>query len=176
MHPELEDQRAVIGQPALEFDDLVKPGPELDAAQPPMNTVDERTRVPGAQKKANAPLRRQVPPEPPVLGTLALLVGWLSVGSRQQPARIHPLVEKVDALALAGAVNTAKKDNHGRPARIAPPILHAEQFLAQRGDPRLVLGARHLPSQLGSFEHVSASLGEIPDRFQSGSLDFIHRS
>ena len=67
------------------------------------------------RKKPMRPLRRQVAPEAPVVRPLALLVRRLPEGARHDPARIHPLVEQVDALALAGAVDAAEQDDDRRP-------------------------------------------------------------
>ena len=154
MHPELQDERAVIREAALEVDDLIEPRAELGPVDPPVDPVDQRSGVPGAQEEPDAALRRQVAPEPPVLRTLALFFRRLPVGTGQQPARIHPLVEQVHALALAGAVHAAKKDDDRRSPILAQPALHVEQVLAQRRYLRFVVAAGNLSPQLGCFEHA----------------------
>ena len=78
MHPKLQDERAVVGEAALEVDDLVEPRTELGPVDPPANSVDQRTGVPRAQEEPDAALRRQVAPEAPVLRTLAALLPMVS--------------------------------------------------------------------------------------------------
>src|SRR5262245_21749647 len=115
-------------------------------------------RVPRAEEEPDAALWGQVAPEAPVFRPLALFLGRRSVGARDQPARIHPLAEQVDALALAGAVDAAE-DNDYRKARIGfERALYLEQFFAQRGDLRPVVGTGDFPSQFRCFEHVNLRL------------------
>ena len=156
VHPELQDQRAVVGERPLELDDLVEARAELGAAQPPLDAIDERPGVPGAQEEADPPLRRQVAPEAPVLRPLALLVRRRAVCPRHQPARIHPFVEQVDDLALARAVHSAEEHDHRRPAGLAQPALSSSSSARSAGTCALysVLDTLRPNSAASNMRHV----------------------
>ncbi len=51
---------------------------------------------------------------------------------RADVARVHPLVQEVDGLALAGAVHAAHQHGHGETGIGEQAVLRLEQRLAQR--------------------------------------------
>src|SRR5262245_31394467 len=74
MHPELQDEGAVTRQRALECSDPVEPLVELARANSPVGAIDDRLRVPRAQKQPDTPFGWEVAPVSPVLGPLPFLV------------------------------------------------------------------------------------------------------
>ena len=137
VHHELQDQRAVVGEQLLEARDSLQLAPELRGRGHAMSTPVDRRGVPRVHEDANLALRRQVAPEAPVFRTLALLVGGLPIGVRVQPARVHPLVQQVDGLALAGAVDAGKQHDDGK-GGLSKPLLDGQQLFAQQQGLRLV--------------------------------------
>ena len=83
------------------------------------DALDDRHRVPGAEEDADLPLGRQRAPEAPVCGALGLFVRRRTEGGGLDVAGIHPLVEQVDGLALAGAFDARDQDQH-REAAVEP--------------------------------------------------------
>jgi hypothetical protein len=154
VHPELEDERAVVGQRALEAEDALELLVELRRGPPPVDAVEDRPRVPGAEKEAHASARRQVAPEAPVLGALVFFFRQPPVGAGDDPAWIQPLAEQIDGLAFSGAVDAGKDDDH-RERRGRQPPLHLEELGAQEGNARLVLLLRDLPAEFRRFEHAA---------------------
>ncbi len=153
VHPELEDQRAVGGERLLELDDAVQALVEFGLRQPAVDAVEHGPRVPAAQKQADAPARRERPPEAPVLGPLELLVGRLAERLRDDPPRVHPRVQQVDGLALAGAVHAREHDDDGERRRRAQLALHLEQLAEEHRLTRLELFLRYRAPEFCRFEH-----------------------
>ena len=121
MHPELQDERAIIVSVALEVDDLVEPRAELGPVDPPPDPVDQRTRYQALRKNPIRPFGGKSRQNRQYSGrSRSSSDGW-PVGTRQQPARIHPLVEQVHAFALAGAVHASKEDDDRRSPILAEP-------------------------------------------------------
>src|SRR5213075_838623 len=92
-------------------------------------------------------------PEAPHLRTIALDVGESAEGVGADVARIHPLVEEVDRLALAGAVDAVHEDHHGKGAFVQQAILQVEEPLARLALLALELALLELVADLGGFEH-----------------------
>ena len=96
-----------------------------------------------------------------------------TVGSRQEPARIHPLVQQVDGLALAGAVYAAKEDDDRR----------SRDSRAGRAAPRAGLRAAPAPAPCSPRSKLrpnsaasnmrSASCSQSPGCIQCRLLDFF---
>ena len=152
MHPEFQDQRAIVGQGFLERFDPRQPLVELGQADAAVDMVENRHRIPGTEKQGDAPLGRQLPPEPPVFRPVALLVGKLAEGAGNQPARIHPLVQFVDRFAFTGAVHTGEYHDH-RKIGLPQLHLHHQQLLSQLGNLLVIIPFGQLALQFGGSKH-----------------------
>ena len=62
MHPELADERPIVGQRPFELDDARELVLESDRPDAPMSAI-EHARVPGPEEQADPAARRQLPPE-----------------------------------------------------------------------------------------------------------------
>ena len=88
------------------------------------------------------------------LGAVALVVGERPERMGADVAGVHPLVEEVDGLALAGAVDAVHEDDHRELVFLEEPVLEVEQALAHLR--LLALEARlvELVADLRGFEHA----------------------
>ena len=154
VHPELQDQRAVIGECALEAGDALELLVEVGAVAAAVDTIEHRARIPRAQEQGDAAVSGQVPPVAPVLRPFGLFIRWLRVGACLDPARVHPAVQQVDRLALSRAVDAGKDDDH-RETRTNELLLDVEQFGAQDRNACLVFLFRNRSIELGCLEHDS---------------------
>ena len=152
VHPELEDQRTVVGERPLEAADAIELLVELRAAVAAIDTIEKRTRVPRAEEQAEAALPGEVAPVAPVLGTLALFIGRLAICACDDPARIHPLVQQIDGFSFACTVDSLEDDDDREPCVRQLP-LRFEQLYPQRGNPRLVVLFGDRSSKFRRFEH-----------------------
>ncbi len=68
----------------------------------------------------------------------ALLLGWIAEGTGDDPSRIHPGIQQIDGLALAGAVDAGEHDDDRKTRLPRELALHVEQLGAEHGHERLV--------------------------------------
>ena len=109
VHPELQD-RPRRRRPACARRPRSAPsGAELGARRAAVDAVDERRTVPRAQEEADLAARRQRQPVAPERRALALVLRRFVERAVDDPAWVHPLVEQVHGLALAGAVDAAEQ-------------------------------------------------------------------
>ena len=134
VQPELQQQRALVHQHGLEAVDLVETLVELDARHLAVDALGDGRRVPGAGERARPPPRRQRAPVAPHVRPLALLVGGRREGERAQVARVHPLVELRQRLALAGPVDARDEQQH-RKARLLAQLALGIAAAARAGPP-----------------------------------------
>ncbi len=153
VEPELEDERPLGGEHALEADDLVAGVVELGVVRLSVGPPDDRLRVPRAEEDPHLPLGRELPPEAPHVRALELLARRLPERPRLDVPGVHPLVEEVDRLALAGAVHATDDDDDRELLRRRHVELSGEESLAERwlalGVSRVVDGV----TDLGRLEH-----------------------
>ena len=147
MHPELEDQHPVVGEHPLERRDARKPLVERARADAPVGALHQGRGVPCAQKHPEPPARRQVAPVAPELGPLAFLLGQPVIGVGDDPARVEPLGQQVDRLALARAVD-AGEEHDRRKIRLGERALRLDQRDPERHRLLLERGAGELPRPL----------------------------
>jgi len=72
VHPELDDDRAIVGERALEGGHLVEQRVEFRLVGPSRHAIENRRGVPCAEKDRHAPARGQIAPVPPQARTLTL--------------------------------------------------------------------------------------------------------
>ena len=153
MEPELHQQHAFAREHGLEAADLVQALVELGLLAVLAHPLADRLGVPVVEHHADPAARRQRPPEAPHEGALGLLGGGRVEGPGLDVARIHPFVEQVDGLALAGLVHTVDQDHDGKLLELEQIELGIEQLGAQtrhRGAKAFVVGA---VAEFGGFEH-----------------------
>ena len=155
VHPELQDERAVGGERALELDDVIEPPVEVGFGAVAVDAIENRPRIPRAEEQPDAPFRRQIAPVAPVLRTLALFVRRVAERAGDDPPWIHPLAEQVHRLALAGAVDAGEDDDDREVRRARQPALNIEELLAELERLLLVISFLDLVSELRRFEHRS---------------------
>ena len=68
--------------------------------------------------------------------------------------RIHPLIEQIHRLALAGAFDAGDQDQHGEATLLLEVKLRVKQCLPQLCFLAAVDGLVDVMLQLGGFEHV----------------------
>ena len=113
VHPEFQHQGALVDEHLLE---ARHPGHVLVQVRglgPAVGSFENRPRIPGAVEDPHPPLGRQQAPVAPHIGSLQLFVRRLGQAMGLDVARIHPLVERVHGLALAGPVHARHQDDHG---------------------------------------------------------------
>src|SRR6185369_10092225 len=86
----------------------------------------------GAEKYADLSPGWERPPEPPHPRALKLLVGWCIKCACLNMAGVHPLVENIDRLPLARAIDTGNDDDY-REIGLLEIELGIEQRLPQLG-------------------------------------------
>ena len=116
MHPELEDQRTVVGERALERRDAREPPVERARPDAPVGAVQQRRGIPGAEEEAEPPPRRQVAPIAPELGPLPFFLGEPVVGVSDDAARVEPFREQIDRLSLPAPSTPANSTMTGKSA------------------------------------------------------------
>ena len=155
VEPELEDEGTLVRQHLLETEDLGHALVEVGAGRAPEDPVEDRLRVPRAEEDPERPLRGQRPPVAPHARPGALLVGRLPEGVGVDVAGIHPGVEEVHGLALAGTFHAPDDGDHGEAALLVELVLRVEKRRAQPGLLALVGPLVDDVLEIGRFEHGS---------------------
>ena len=157
MHPELEDQGAVVGEGPLERGNAREAPVERARPDAPVGAVQQGRGIPGAEEEPEAPARRQVAPVAPELGALPFLLGQPVIGVGDDSARIEPFREQVDRFPLARAVD-AGEQHDGRKIRFGERALRLHQRDPERRCLFLERGLGNLPRPfaLHLFEHATA--------------------
>ena len=109
VHPEFQDDRAIVGECAFEGGDLVEEDVEFGVGDAASDAIADRRRIPRAQKERDAAVRRQIAPVAPQARTFELLLRRIHVAASDDPVRIHPLVEQAGGFALAGGIDAGKQ-------------------------------------------------------------------
>ena len=147
VHPELEDQRTVVGERALERRDAREPPVERARPDAPVGAVQQRRGIPGAEEEAEPPPRRQVAPIAPELGPLPFFLSEPVVGVGDDAARVEPFREQVDRLSLAGAVDAGEQHDDGK-IRFRERALRLDQRDPERRRLLVERGPGNLPCPL----------------------------
>src|SRR5262249_1406755 len=111
VEPQLHDERAVVREHALHAHDLFDPVLELALSHVPAHAREDRVRVPVAEEDAYFALLGHPLPEAPHPRPARLLLAHRPEGVRFDVAWVHPLVQEVDGLALAGAFDAVHEDD-----------------------------------------------------------------
>jgi len=85
-----------------------------------------------------------------------LFVGLLVEGEHVDHARVHPLVEQLDRLALAGTFDAIDQHDHREARLLLEFVLGFEQCLAKGGLFCLVGFLVDAVTDFGGFEHALA--------------------
>ena len=159
--PVLHHQRTLGHQHVLQVSDALQPLGEAGFLLVPHHMVHDGAGVPGAKQDANAAFGRQHLPEAAHLGEL-LGLGVSGVkGLGTDVARVHPLVEQVHHLALAGTVNAVDEDDHREVAILKQLVLCREQRLTQLRLFLAVFLAADAVADFGRFEHGDPPFGSV---------------
>ena len=153
VHPELENQHAVVGKRLLELGDPAEVIVELGGFVAAVDPREQRRRVPRAEVEAHAAAWRKRAPVAPELRPFRFLVRRLAERRRDDPSRIHPFGQEVDGLTLARAIDAREDDDDGEAGLFPQTALRIEQIRAQTRRTRPVLGLRDGTAELGGFEH-----------------------
>ena len=132
MEPELQQQRAFVDQHALEPHDAFQRAGERVVADLAGDAVEDRVAVPGAEQDADAPLGRQGLPVAPHAGAFAFRFRHVAECRGQDVPRVHPFVQHVQRLALAGAIHAADDDQQREGGALQQLVLQHQQLRAQR--------------------------------------------
>src|SRR5262249_27503115 len=103
-------------------------------------------------------------------GALALLGGHVTHRVRLGVTRIHPLVEDVHGLTLAGAVHAADQDEHGELLFLEERDLRLQEVNAGRRHALVARGLFDVVTERGGFEH-----GERQTSYAEGRLVKLRR-
>ncbi len=166
MEPELENQRAFIGEHALEVHGFLERELEPVLGDPPGDAIDDEIGVPGTEQDADLSPGRQRAPISPHPRALALFIGGRAERMRQYVARIHPCVQNVDRLAFARAIHAADNDNDGERLVRQQLVLDLEQRFAQRGFRAFIGAVADAVADLCGFEHARFPLELVPSFFR----------
>ena len=156
VEPQLQQQHAFCHQHPLEVADPLQVLGKCAFLAAPLGAIDDRTRVPRTEEHADVALSRQRSPEGPHERTPAVGAITRFEGLGADMARVHPFVEEVDGLALAGAIDTAHEDEHGKIGFLQQPELRVQQRLAEFRFFALVAGLGDAVADFGGFEHGKA--------------------
>ncbi|MNX95577.1 hypothetical protein D3C86_1278560 [compost metagenome] len=157
--PELEDQRTFIAEHLFQalggIDRLVQSRILELAMDPPL----QHLAVPVAEENPHAPLGREHPPVPPGRWPRQFFVGLLIERADLDQARVHPLVEHLDRLTLAGTFDAIDQNDHREAALLLQFELRFEQRFAQGRDFGVVGFFVDGVIDFGGFKH-----GRLPSR------------
>ena len=167
VEPELDQQHAFVGQHGFESIDLVEALVEPAWFDAFFDSSFDQPFVPVAKKNADTPLGRQHAPEAPHSRTLARFIARRIDRPCDDMARIHPLVEQIHRLALAGCIDAIDENDDGKISRLAQIELCVEQVGAQGRHFVLIAHLAHLLAQLGRLEHRPL-LKVAPQRLNRG--------
>ena len=149
---ELEDHCAVIGQHALELDDVaVRVAPRL-LGNRALHPVVQNADVPTAVEDHHLAAVRRLQPEAPQPGTLLLVGARSGDGIELEPARIQALRKGRDRRALSGGV-PAFEDDDGRYALVPAGLFEIVQAVLDRRQKPLVRLLRKPLLEIDVFQH-----------------------
>ncbi len=97
-------------------------------------------------------------PVAPHRRAIALLVRGGVEGAREDVARVHPLVEQVDGLALARPAHPGDQDDHRERAVFFQAVLDIQQVGAQLRHRAIENGLRDPATKFRGLEHALAIL------------------
>ena len=130
MEPELDHQCTRICEHAFEGTHAREIDLKLFVAAVAVGVVQDGLRVPRAKKECDAALGRQRLPEAPIRWSRLLLWCWRAKPACVHEARIEPLVEHVDGIALARPIDAVDQDYHWKRCLIHSRVLGGEQVFA----------------------------------------------
>ncbi|MND79280.1 hypothetical protein D3C80_710130 [compost metagenome] len=152
--PELDDQRAFIAQHLFQALGTIDRLVQHRVVEHPVDTALQHLAVPVAKHHAHAPLGRQLPPKAPGRRPGHFLIGLLVEGAHLDQARVHPFVEQLDRLALAGAFDAIDQHDDRKTRLLLELELGLEQGLAQCGYGGFVGVFIYHVADFGGFEHA----------------------
>ncbi len=152
--PEFEDQRAFIAKHLFQTfgaaDGLIKHG----VLEAPVNPVLEHLAVPVAEENTHAALGRQLPPVTPYGRVSEFFVGLLIEGTHLDQARVHPLAEQLDGLALACAFYAVDQHDDLATGLLMKVYLRFQQRFAQLRQRSLVSLIVNGMTDFSGFKHA----------------------
>ncbi len=152
--PELEDQRAFIAEHLFQSlgaaDGLI----EYGVLEAPVNPVLEHLAVPVAEENTHAALGRQLPPVAPGRRVSEFLVSLLIEGAHLDQARVHPLAEQLDGLALACAFYAVDQHDDLATGLLVQVYLRFQQGFAQLRQRSLVSLIVNGMTDFSGFKHA----------------------
>lgn len=161
VEPELEDQRAFVTQHLFQtlggIDALIEPW-VLELA---MDSPLKHLAVPIAKENTRAALGRQHSPVAPGRRTGQLLIGLLIKGTHFDQSRVHPLIEQLDRLTLAGPFDAVDQHDDRKTFLLLEFKLRVKQRFAQRRHFSLVGFFIDEMTDFSRFEH-----GWLPSRIE----------
>ena len=132
VEPELEDQRAFVAQHFFKTLGLVDRLIHHGVFEQAMNPALQHLAVPVTEENPHATRGRQHPPITPGRWSCQFLIRLLVEGTDLDQTRVHPFVEQLDRLALAGAFDAIDQDDHRETFLLLKFELRFKQGFAQR--------------------------------------------
>ncbi|MDT4827471.1 hypothetical protein FQZ97_608190 [compost metagenome] len=131
VEPEFEEQGALLAKHPLEALHRGYRLLQLGVLDITLDPGVEHLAVPVAEEDADLSLRRQPAPETPLRRPRQLLVRGAQEAFDIDQPRVHPLVEQLDRLALAGTLDAVDQDEHREARLLLQFELRLQQVLAQ---------------------------------------------
>jgi hypothetical protein len=152
VHPEFDDEGAVVGLIFFEGGDAFEGFVEFGFGGALVDAVEDGLGIPGALEEGDAAVGGEVAPVSPELGAFEHFLGGFAVGAGGEPAGVHPSVEEVHGLAFPGAVDAAEEDDDGEGGG-TDALLGGEEGLAHGGDLGVVFVLGDGAVEFGGAEH-----------------------
>ena len=156
MQEELQDYGAIVGQHALEFDDVAKGLLPVFLRSGSLDPLFQHAAVPAVIEDDHLAAVGHFQPEAPQPRTLLLISSRRGDGVQLEAARIESLGERRDGRSLARSVPAFENDDGGY-AVVPAGLLQVVQTQLQSRDAALVFFAGELLLQIDVFEHGSSS-------------------
>ena len=112
VEPELEQEHAFVGEHALEPDDLLRRLVKVGVRGFTVDVLQKGLGVPSSEEDASLALGGQRLPETPQRRAILLILGGRVHDIGLHVTRVHPEVEQVKGLPLAGTVHAGDQDDY----------------------------------------------------------------
>ncbi|KPW34280.1 Uncharacterized protein ALO87_05618 [Pseudomonas syringae pv. apii] len=158
--PEFEDQRAFIAEHLFQAFGAADGLIEHRILVLPMHATLKHLAVPVAEENPHAPFGRQLSPVAPDRRMGQLLIGLLIEGAYFYQARVHPLAEQFDRLALARAFYAVDQHDDLPFGLLVQVYLRLQQSFAQRRQSGLVGVIVNGMTDFSGFKHAQLLMSD----------------
>ncbi|MNV56498.1 hypothetical protein D3C71_1487870 [compost metagenome] len=151
--PEFDDQRAFVAEHFFQAFGAMDPLIQHRILEQAVDPALQHLAVPVTEKHPHPAFGREHPPIAPGGRSGQFFVGLLIEGTHFDQPGVHPLVEQLDRLALAGTFDAVDQYDHRKPALLPELVLGFEQGFAQNWNFAIKGFFVDRMTDFGRFEH-----------------------